>query len=50
MLLRAEYKAFAEDINASLSWNVFAVDMCFFFLVTCIAPPLSASVMVKHFF
>lgn len=46
MLFREEYRAFAEDINEALSWKLFAVDMCFFYFLSCIAPPLSASVMV----
>jgi hypothetical protein len=47
MLLREEYRLFAEDINAALAWKPFAVDMWVFYIFTCIAPPLSASVMVR---
>ena len=50
MLLRKEYRAFAEDINRSMAWSPWAADMLFFYAMTLIAPPLSAAVMVRYLF
>ncbi len=47
MLLRKEYRAFAEDINRSMAWSPWAADMLFFYAMTLVAPPLSAAVMVR---
>ena len=45
-LLRKQYKEFAEKINAALAWNVYSMEIIFFYLVTIVIPPFSATLMV----
>lgn len=47
MLLREEYREFAEEINSKMAWNKYGVSLWVYYILSCIAPPLSAYIMVS---
>ena len=47
MLSRSAYREFALQINSLVSWEQFGYEMMLFYIVTFIAPPMSALFMVR---
>jgi hypothetical protein len=47
MLLRDEYKAFAEEVNRSVAWNPLSCEMMCYYALATIIPPLAATIMVR---
>lgn len=47
ILLREEYKAFAEEINEKLKWPSFGYEVILFYLLRIVIPPMAPGFMVR---
>jgi hypothetical protein len=47
MMLKEEYKKFADSVNWKLSWNSLSIEMIVFGLVSFLIPPFAAYIMVR---
>ena len=48
-LLRDEYRALADEINAKMAWNSFSFEMMCFYATALFAPPFAVELMVNKY-